>query len=438
MDEISFRTSGSTGVAKSIVRTEASLQADAALLVRSFPGFWKDRPTVVASIPEDHMYGALWRVRAPAKAGCSVAPDTVLSAEGLVDAFSRHGRFLFVTTPSFLEKLLLHPEAGSLRGAFVGIVTSGSLLRKETALAAAELFETCPTEIFGSTETGTVASRRRIEGDEWTLVDSVSARTTDDGRLEVDAPHAMMRPFVMSDAVTFSSSRRFLLKGRTDRRVKILETFVSLPEVEAALESHPLVVRAGVEAFGDDVPRLGALLVLSEEAKRRLVSGSCSSLVAELRRDLLLRLGPAAFPRRIRFVRTVPVNERGKTTASDVRAELTAWCREPVTTAWTQTATSLAAKWVFPADLECFSGHFPGFPVLPGVAQLYFLRHFARQAFPDWPDATTYRRLKFQKMVLPGQEVSVSVERREAGVFSFSIVGAHGPCSSGLVEEQAT
>jgi len=437
--EVKFKTSGSTGCAKSIVRTEESLRADAETLVAAFPELWRDRPAVVASVPADHMYGALWRERAPQCAGCTVEPDTVLSVEGLAAAFERYGRFLFVTTPSVLEKLLEHPDVPSLKGAFVGIVTSGSLLRRETALATAEVLGTCPTEIFGSTETGTVAFRRRAEGDEWALVASVEAHASaDDGRLVVDAPYAMQRPFVMSDAVEFTSPRRFLLKGRTDRKVKILEELVSLPDVEHVFEGHPLVSRVRVEATDEGVPRLGALVVLTDEGKARLAASTHRQLAAAFARDLSSGLGPAAFPRRIRFVRTLPVDDRGKTTAADVRAELSAWCREPVVTAWTCDDTSLSARLVCPPDMECFDGHFPGFPVLPGVAQLYFLRHFARQAYADYPDAATYRRLKFQKLVLPQRELDLSVVRRAEGVFYFSLVGPSGPCASGLVERSST
>lgn len=434
MGEVIFSTSGSSGTAKRIVRSEESLQADAAALVAEFADLWGERPAVVASVPVDHMYGALWRVRAPALAGCAVEPDTVLSAEGLTSAFARYGRFLFVTTPSFLEKLLVHPEAVSLKGVFVGIVTSGSLLRKDTALAAAEAFGVCPTEIFGSTEVGTVAFRRRREGDEWTLAKPVEATVDERGRIVVNSPYAMVCPFVMSDAVEFASPRRFILKGRTDRQVKILENFVSLPEVESALEGHRLVDRARAEACGDEVPRLGALVVPSKEARLRLAAGAEQALLADLRHDLLPKLGAAAFPRRIRFVRALPTDARGKTTAGAVRAELAAWCREPVVTEWRQTEEAITAKLVFAPGLECFRGHFPGLPILPGVAQLYFLRHFSKQAFPDFPDAATYRRLKFQKVVLPGREVSLSVVRRGAGTYEFRIDGENGPCASGLVE----
>ena len=438
MTEVGFQTSGTSGKAKCIVRTEASLQADAAALVRQFPEFWATHLPVVATIPRDHMYGALWRVRAPALANSPVDAETILSEEGLIAAAARYGRFLLVTTPSFLEKLLEQPNVSALKGSIAGVVTSGSLLRSAAALAAADALGVCPTEVFGSTETGTVAFRRQTEGATWTLVDGVSATVDHEGRLVVQSPYAMSSPYVMSDAVEFVDARRFLLKGRTDRRVKILESFVSLPEVERALEGHPLVERAMAEAVGDDIPRLGALVVLTHDARMRLAVSSHRELARELRRDLLPKVESMAFPRRIRFVHALPVDSRGKTTAADVRNELLAWCREPVVCDWRQDGAELSARLVFTADLECFDGHFPGFPILPGVAQLYFLRHFARQAFSDFPDAATYRRLKFQKVVLPGRDVRLTVRRRGDGGFEFRFDGASGVYSSGIVERRTS
>ena len=70
--------------------------------------------------------------------------------------------------------------------------------------------------------------------------------------------------------------------------------------------------------------------------------------------------------------------------------------REPLVLRWTASADSLVAELVFPPNGVWFSGHFPDFPVLPGVAQLFFVRHFARRAFPDFPDAGVYRQIKFR------------------------------------------
>lgn len=434
MTEVVFTSSGTTGAAKRIVRSMQSLEDDAAELVRTFPEIWADRPLVVASVPEDHLYGTLWRVFAPKAAGCEVVRETVLSEEQLAAVHDRLGRFLFVTTPSFLEGLLAHPDVDELSGAFVGIVTSGGLLRKETALAAEKRLGCCPLEIFGSTETGTVAYRRQAEGELWTLVQSVNAATDEGGRLSVDSTFAVARPFVLSDAVSFVDARRFRLLGRTDRQVKILEQFVSLPEIEVVLESHPFVARARVEPFGDCVSRLGALIVLSESGLAALSAGTHDGVASTLRKDLLSNLGSIRFPRRIRFVRALPSDARGKTTSAAVRTALTRWCREPAVSEWTCTEAELTAKLIFPPDCECFKGHFPALAVLPGVAQIDFLRHFARQAFVDYPDVCAYRRLKFQKLILPGCPVWLSVRRKGPGSFAFSIKGERGVCASGLVE----
>lgn len=434
MADVIFGTSGSTGASKRIVRTEDSLRADAAMLVASFPELWASRPTVVATIRPEHMYGALWRVRAPEAAGSAVDPAVVLSVEELTDRVRSAGNVLFVTTPSFLEKALHHPDFAALKGRFAGIVTSGSLLRAETSRAVAETLGTCPFEIYGSTETGSVAWRRQTDGEAWTLCPGVGASLNADGALVVDSPWAMTRPFVLSDGARFLDDRRFVLLGRLDRRVKVLETFVSLPAVESVLESHPFVSRARVETCGGDVVRLGALVVLSPEGAKALAAGTCAAVAARLRQDLRASVGDAAFPRRLRFVRELPHNEQGKTTAAAVREVLSAWCAEPATLAWEESAGTLTARFAFPSDLTCFKGHFPSFAILPGVAQMYFVRHFARQAFPDYPDACVFRRLKFQKIVVPNAEVTLTVTRQGPGSFSFALVGSTGPCASGLVE----
>jgi 3-hydroxymyristoyl/3-hydroxydecanoyl-(acyl carrier protein) dehydratase len=110
------------------------------------------------------------------------------------------------------------------------------------------------------------------------------------------------------------------------------------------------------------------------------------------------------------------------------------WSEEPVVLSWQATDDMLLAQLVFPPDLKCFRGHFPSFSVLPGVAQLYFLMYFGRQAFSDFPETVTYKRLKFQKAILPCCEVKLEVTRREPGSFGFSISSPTGLYSSGIIE----
>jgi len=429
MSEVVFHTSGSTGAAKRIVRTEEDLTADAAAIVSAFPEVWRDGPLVVASVREEHLYGALWCVRAPACANGSVWPSLVLSVEELVAVAEKGRKFLFVTTPSFLERALEHPLFAGLRGSFHAIVTSGSPLRNETALAVERTVGICPLEIYGSTETGTLAWRRQNAGAAWTLVPAVTARATPEGCLLVDSPFAIARPYALNDLVSFVGPRQFVLKGRADRLVKVLEQFVSLNRVEEVLSQHPFVSQARAETTDEGVPRIGVLLVASEAGRAALAGGTFFSVAARLRADLRGELDRVAWPRRIRFVHRLPTDERGKTTVRAVRDALAATCPEPVVMAWSATADRLETQLVFPPDMTCFDGHFPGFPVLPGVAQLLFLRHFARSVFADFPDACTYCKLKFRKVITPGSRACLTVERCAPGRFAFSL----GEAASGEV-----
>ena len=113
-------------------------------------------------------------------------------------------------------------------------------------------------------------------------------------------------------------------------------------------------------------------------------------------------------------------------------------CRDPELLAWEATPDSLVAEMVFPPDGEWFAGHFPDFPVLPGVAQLFFLRRFARRAFADFPDAGLYRRIKFRRLVRPNERVRLEVVRKGPCAYSFTMSVDGSIVSSGTVEGSDT
>jgi len=76
-----------------------------------------------------------------------------------------------------------------------------------------------------------------------------------------------------------------------------------------------------------------------------------------------------------------------------------------------------------PADLAYFEGHFPGSPIVPGVAQIVALAEArARAAWPDLGPSRGLRRVKFKKGLYPGDALELRL-RREGEKVSFTIVG---------------
>ena len=237
---VSFHTSGSTAAPKTIVKTFASLAKEVAFHRARLADVLACKPVFLSTVEPHHMYGRLWRVMLPRAAGCAVDPEVILTPESLLEKMRAAERVFLVTTPSFLARFVEYADQYDVPQNVVELTTSGALLTADVAAAARRVFGRAPLEIFGSTETGGVASRRQEKGDEaWTVFDPVKAWADASGRLVVSSPYSCARRFTMGDGVVFVSegrdTPRFKLCGRMDRMVKIAEQRVSLPEMEATM-----------------------------------------------------------------------------------------------------------------------------------------------------------------------------------------------------------
>ena len=76
-----------------------------------------------------------------------------------------------------------------------------------------------------------------------------------------------------------------------------------------------------------------------------------------------------------------------------------------------------------PADLGYLDGHFPGAPIVPGVAQVVALAEArARVAWPDLGASRGLRRVKFKRGLYPGDTYELGLQRDGARV-AFTIHG---------------
>jgi 3-hydroxymyristoyl/3-hydroxydecanoyl-(acyl carrier protein) dehydratase len=87
---------------------------------------------------------------------------------------------------------------------------------------------------------------------------------------------------------------------------------------------------------------------------------------------------------------------------------------------------------VVPADSAWFAGHFPGRPVLPGVAMLVMADEIARLRHPGWVLAGL-RRVKFRTPVEAGCELAVLLTAMPSGDLGFSISADAIVCCDGLL-----
>jgi acyl-coenzyme A synthetase/AMP-(fatty) acid ligase len=202
-------TSGSTGLPqphrKTWGRLVANGRAEAAAL-----GLDRTPHTLVGTVPVQHSYGFESTFLLALHGGCafwSGKPFYPQDIAAALDAVPRPR--LLVTTPFHLSTLLASgidlPAIDQLLSATAPL--SAALAAEAEARTGAPLHE-----IYGSTESGQLASRRTTDGATWTLLPGVRLEQDADCTTACDG-HVEGR-VALSDVIELLPERRFLLHGR--------------------------------------------------------------------------------------------------------------------------------------------------------------------------------------------------------------------------------
>jgi 3-hydroxymyristoyl/3-hydroxydecanoyl-(acyl carrier protein) dehydratase len=87
-----------------------------------------------------------------------------------------------------------------------------------------------------------------------------------------------------------------------------------------------------------------------------------------------------------------------------------------------------------PGHLDCWPGHFPGHPVVPGVLQVHWAIALAARWLGARPAVRRIEVLKFKQLLLPGRELTLRVARgRRPESFHFELVDGDEIFSTGRV-----
>lgn len=311
-----FYTSGSTGAPKRIVKTLAMLEREVAMFEAVFgPGL--SSASVLATVPHQHMYGLPFKILWSLAAGRAFSAQTHMFWETVL-ADMPDGAVI-VSSPAHLGRLSgFAPLPSSRRPSLV--LSAGAPLSRDASDEAAAILGCRPTEIFGSTETGAIATRcaRVGEADPWTLLPGVRLRCDPDDQMQVQTDVVGADWIALSDRITLLEGG-FVHHGRSDRIVKIEGKRINLIVVEKALLQHPLVTAAAVVAL--DAPlRLAAAVVITAEGKGILTNTGSFRFGRQLRQFLRTHLDPAGIPRQWRFIDTLPAHPMGKRRDADIVA----------------------------------------------------------------------------------------------------------------------
>jgi acyl-coenzyme A synthetase/AMP-(fatty) acid ligase len=257
---------------------------------------------IVGTVPPQHMYGFESTVLLALQSGNAFSagrpfyPADVCSELGSVP----RPRML-VSTPVHLRALLaagVHLPPADL------VLSATAPLSQNLAREVEQRFETRLLEIYGSTETGQIASRRTADSVEWQLFTGVRL-VSDTEQTWAEGGH-VEQPTPMCDVLEVTARDRFLLHGRLSDLVNIAGKRSSLSYLNHQLNAVPGVVdgaffvRDEDESSSTGVTRVAALVVAP--------SLDAAAVTEQLRK----RIDPVFLPRPLLFVESLPRNDTGK------------------------------------------------------------------------------------------------------------------------------
>jgi 4-coumarate--CoA ligase (photoactive yellow protein activation family) len=425
---VTLLTSGSTGSSQHCSKTGVQLLGEASVLARLF-GVGRGA-RILATAPPHHIYGLLFGVLLPLRAGGVMVRETPLHAESVVACLRRYAATHLVSVPAHLAALAGMDDLPPLACVF----SSSAPLPPSTSEGLRVRIGWRVVEVYGSTETGGIAWRSGAEP--WRPLPGVSITAADDGRILLSSPFLPVgtQPYLGADLIAPAAGGGFHLLGRRDGVAKIAGKRVSLREVEEFLLREPGVRDAVAIVRPSGTPR-------GEEIWVAVAADGVT--LAGLRAALSGWLDPVATPRRIRIVHALPREETGKLVHERLLELFRDDERPPTRTMEPLQERSSAGdgagvrllSFLVPPDLLYFRGHFDGDPILPAVAQLDGL--VLRQIERIWPELGAPRqvlRLKFKRPVRPGErlELRLQLDASRPSV-TFDIEGGAGPCASGTL-----
>ncbi|HEY2145933.1 MAG TPA: AMP-binding protein [Steroidobacteraceae bacterium] len=256
---------------------------------------------LVGTVPGQHMYGFESTVLLALQSGNAFSAERPFYPADVAASISLVPRpRVLVTTPIHLRTLL----ASEVGFPPIDLVVSATApLSQELAREVEQKYHTSLVEIYGSTETGQIASRRTAETAIWRLWPEVRLRVSLDqvfahgGHVEQSTP--------LCDVIEIIGEDEFLLHGRMADMVNIAGKRSSFGYLNAQLNAISGVLdgafflREGLKgSTGAD--RLGAVVVAP------------SLGIAELTEQLRQRIDPVFLPRPLVMVEHLPRNATGK------------------------------------------------------------------------------------------------------------------------------
>ncbi|HNY49217.1 MAG TPA: long-chain fatty acid--CoA ligase [Smithella sp.] len=297
-------TGGSTGKPKVWSKSPRNLLTEAFYIRETFS--LSDKDIFVATVPPYHIYGLLFSILVPFVSHARILPDIYTFPQEIISTINKNKASVLVSVPIHYRVLKVEGlSVPSLRYAF----SSAGVLDRSDGLHFLDKTGIGITEIYGSTETGGIASRCVSDNtDRWRAFDMVSWRLKEN-RLCVQSDFTS--PEMERDSEGFcltgdeareEENNSFILMGRADGVVKVAGKRVDLLDVQNKIKTLPTVNDAFVLALSSDTGRETDIAAVV----------ACDLTETHLKKLMMDIMEPYAVPRLIKIVPSITRTATGK------------------------------------------------------------------------------------------------------------------------------
>ncbi|MBS4759375.1 MAG: acyl-CoA synthetase [Clostridium sp.] len=424
---INIFTSGSTGQPKRIRKTLKNVIDESLDIFEEYKDFFCDKQTLVAtSTTPHHMFGLTCFIVMPL---CFVGRLIIDTKEIVYPDNADLKDKIFVSTPSFLEKFEKYDVA--LNNPPCLILTAGDKLKESTFNYFCNNNVNI-SDIYGSTETGVIACKFNFN-DDMKCYKNVKILSGDNCQIIVESPYFMGGKITLGDVIEIKKSNIFSLKKRNDRILKIQEKRISAQEIEECLKKSIYVTDAYCFKYVD---KLACAVVLSEQGNN-LFCDNYSLAKTEIIKTLKNNVKQISeiIPQKWKFLYEIPKTKTGKTDVKRIQSLFEKNISLPLIMNVEEKNNEFVIEMIFPKNSNFFKGHFEGFPVLPGVVQLYFAHMFAQDFFETKIYVSHVKRMKFSHIIKPDERVELILKKEDNSV-TYVYKKEQIVCSSGIFTVQ--
>ena len=298
---INFYTSGFTGFPKLIEKTLKQFEAEALKIIGEFGENLKDS-IFAYSVPHYHSYGFVFDFLVPYILELKFLDNRINYLETL-NNFEEYKEITFITNPAFLKRI----DKSSLKiKSKWYIFSSTGALDKETSDLCIETFNAI--EIYGSTEGGGMAYRKKSEKDLWTRLKIVKLKVNENGSLFCSSGYTGEGLWVhVGDVVDMKNENEFELLGREDSIVKIEGKRISVQQIDRQILQDKNFIDSYTIYCKSDKREYAASFIVLKDANAN--KDNMRKYIKDYLRGYFEKI---VIPKKIYFIERIPRNELGK------------------------------------------------------------------------------------------------------------------------------